>query len=133
MFKARLPAFLWLGLVLTSCAACATGCVPGRAQAALPSLSVHALTWLKELKHQDDAQSRRRVRTWSIDLQLSVAIADARQPVIAADALDTRETTRAVSALSPDIADADACEPPSLCEWARLAEEAALLALGVSQ
>jgi len=117
MFKATPLVFVWLGLQWAGCA-----------QTALPSLSVHALTWLKR---RNDGDERRLVRTWSVDLQLSLAVDDV-QRAPPADALDTRETLRAVSALSPGTADANACEPPSLCEWARLAEEAALLALGVS-
>lgn len=83
----------------------------------MPALSVHAVTRLAQ-RRTDDAQVRGR--TVSVTVQLAFALAG-QTPARAAPALQPWAAT------SPED-----CEPRALCEWAWLAEEATLTALGVA-
>ena len=91
------------GLSLLLCA-CTTGC---SAHELVPALSVHAAVVLH----------RGRGRDAAVSLQLGFGGARARPHAVRSPlALETLP----------------ACEESALCEWSRMAEESALIALGVA-
>lgn len=94
----------------------ACGCT---ARTLVPSLSVHGVAVLHRR-----AQLTQGQRAADFALQLGLTFA-ADPPKRARAALDD-VATRAMPW------DGEPCSEPALCEWARLAEESALLALGVA-
>jgi len=95
--------------------ACTAGCT---AHELVPALSLHAALVL----HRRDQDARERSRDTALSLQLAFGGARARPHAVA----------RREPELSPLAQErAPACEETALCEWARMAEEAALDALGV--
>ena len=107
-----------MSLVWCACAcSCAAGC---SARELTPALSVHTVLVL----HQRAAAAREHRRGHDVAVTAQLAFGGAR-PQRHAAAVRER-------ALSPLAGDSSvACEESALCEWARMAEESALAALGV--
>ena len=92
------------------------GCNP---RSAIPTVSIHALAALHQ---RDHVTQRKRADDFALQLQLSFATEPHKRAQAAVDDV-------AAHAMPWDT---EPCAEPALCEWARLSEESALLALGVA-
>ena len=103
-----------LYLVLGACAAACTG------REFVPALSVHAV-WVLQRRTRDEVASGRDL---AVTAQLAFGGSRERRQKFA------REPPSSMQRLA--LQSAPACEEAALCEWARMAEESALAALGVT-
>jgi hypothetical protein len=95
---------------------CLSGCT---ARNAVPSLSVRGLA----VVHQRDQNAHgQRAADFALQLQLTFATDPPKRARAALDDVAARAQPW----------DSEPCAEPALCEWARLAEESALLALGIA-
>ena len=95
---------------------CASGC---SAHELIPALSLHAVLVLQR-RGQDRSA---RGRDFAVTAQLAFGGARPRATEVASE---LERMPRVMPKSTP------ACEETALCEWARMAEESALSALGVS-
>src|SRR5262245_2954795 len=95
---------------------CAAGC---SAHELIPALSLHAVLVLQ----RRDLERVARGRDFALTAQLAFGGAHPRARVSSAE---LERMPRVMPQSAP------ACEETALCEWARMAEESALSALGVS-
>lgn len=96
-------------------ASCLQGCA---SHSALPALSIHALL---TLHRRELVPQQRRENELALSVQVSFAAEPERLPGL-------REAEPDLVRVPRDI---EPCAQTALCEWARLAEESALRALGV--